>query len=220
MRSVVAFVFVFVAAVAAPAGATHASLRLDPVVLADVAGTLSAASVAAPLPVLDLVRAQVSHASSSGARNLPPQLTGVGLGLQVGSPTAITLKFGGLQQNGFVVGVGSAVAYDGFFAPNLSVHVDYLFHVATLVRNADVAVTAYVGPGLWFALGAWGYGFGGSRSFLVPFPLGVGVRVPLGLSMAFNAAPVEVYLELDPALFVFPPANFGVGASLGFRYHF
>jgi uncharacterized membrane protein YeiB len=164
--------------------------------------------------------AQTSHPAPAG-RTLPPQLSGVGLGLQVGSPTSLTLKIGGVQENGFVIGLGSGFAYSGVFAPNLSLHVDYLFHVATLVRNADVALTAYVGPGLWLALGSYGYGFGLHRGVYSVVPFGLGVRVPLGLSMSFTAAPkVEVYLELDPALFVFPPADFGVGASVGFRWHF
>jgi hypothetical protein len=222
MRSVARFVFVVPALAvcllsAAPASATAPSLRLEPALLGEVAQTLQQASAAVPLPVLDLLVAQTSHPAP---RNLPPKLTGVGLGLQVGSPTSVTLKIGGLQQNGFVIGLGSGFAYTGVFAPNLSVHVDYLFHVATLVHNADVALTAYVGPGLWLALGTYGYGFGLAKGAYSVFPFGVGVRMPLGLSLAFSAAPIEVYLELDPALFVFPPADFGVGASLGFRYHF
>lgn len=219
MRSVVAFAFV-VAVVAAPAGATGAKLELDPGLLTGVAATLQGASVAAPLPVLDLLAAETTHPSSTSPGNLPPQLTGVGLGLQVGSPTAITIKFGGLQQNGFVVGLGSGFAYYGVFAPNLSVHVDYLFHVATLVRNRDIAMTAYVGPGLWLALGSYGYGFGLYKGGYAVVPFGIGVRMPLGLSLGFSSAPIELYLELDPALFVFPRADFGTGASLGFRYHF
>ena len=49
---------------------------------------------------------------------------------------------------------------------------------------------------------------------------GLGVRVPLGLAMSFEAAPVEVYLELDPAIFVFPGVGGFLGASLGFRWFF
>lgn len=218
MRSVVAFAVVVVA-FAAPAGAHNAPLHLDTGLLAGVADTLHHQAAAAPLPVLDLLTAEVAHPSST-PRALPPQLTGVALGLQVGSPTAITIKFGGLQQNGFVVGLGSGFAYYGVFAPNLSIHVDYLFHFATLVRNADIALTAYIGPGLWLALGSYGYGFGLYKGGYSVVPFGIGVRMPLGLSLGFSSAPIELYLELDPALFLFPRADFGTGASLGFRYHF
>jgi hypothetical protein len=214
MRSVVAVFFAL--AVASPSSA--ADLRLDHRLLGETANTLSTAGAVAPLPVFD---ALIAEQGDGGGRNLPPQVSGVGLGLQVGSPTAVTIKIGGLQQNGFVIGIGAGFAYYGAFAPNLSVHVDYLFHVATLVRTGDVALTAYVGPGLWLALGTYGYGFGLYKAgYFGYFPFGVGVRVPLGLSLGFSAAPVEIYLELDPALFFFPPADFGVGASLGFRWHF
>ena len=214
MRSVVAVLFAL--AIAAPAGAS--SLAVDTALLGEAASTLSDAQAVAPLPLFDVL---VAQQGDGGARNLPPQLSGVGLGLQVGSPTAVTIKIGGLQQNGFVIGVGAGFAYYGPLAPNLSVHIDYLFHIATLVRTGDVALTAYVGPGLWLALGSYGYGFGLYRGgAFYAFPFGLGLRVPLGLSLGFTAAPIELYLELDPALFFFPPADFGVGASLGFRWHF
>lgn len=155
-----------------------------------------------------------------GGRNLPPQLSGVGLGLQVGSPTALTIKFGGVQETGFVLGIGAGFGYGRAFATSLSIHVDYLIHIATLVRQEQFALTAYVGPGLWLSMFGDGFGFGVYRPYFFNSFIGVGARVPLGLSLGFNNAPIEVYLELDPAVFVFPGLDFGVGASLGFRWHF
>ncbi|HEY1098076.1 MAG TPA: hypothetical protein VGF99_04070 [Myxococcota bacterium] len=164
--------------------------------------------------------------NGGGARNLPPQLNGIGLGLQVGAPTAITIKFAGLQANGFVVGVGAGFAYGrryyGYNAgfASLSIHADYLWHLATLVSNGDVALTFYAGVGLWLSLFGNGYGYGLVNPYYGNSYFGVGVRVPLGLSLGFSGAPVEVYLEADPAIFVFPGIDFGIGASLGFRWHF
>ena len=90
------------------------------------------------------------------------------------------------------------------------------------MRDSQLALTFYAGVGLWVAIGDNGYGFvsNGRPYFYGISSFGVGVRVPLGLSLSFAAAPVEIYLELDPALFVFPGVDFGVGASLGFRWHF
>ncbi len=158
--------------------------------------------------------------AGGGAKSLPPQLSGVGLGLQVGAPTSLTIKFAGVQENGIVVGVGAGFRYGGRFATSLSIHADYLIHVATLVRQSQIALTAYVGPGLWLSIFGDGYGFGIVQPYLFNSLFGLGVRMPLGLSMSFSGAPIEVYLELDPALFVFPGIDFGVGASLGFRWHF
>ena len=104
---------------------------------------------------------------------------------------------------------------------SLSLHADYLWHLATLTRNDQVGLTFYAGVGLWVSLFGSGYGVG----LVTPYGgyggyFGVGVRVPLGLSLALTQVPVEIYLELDPALFVFPGIDLGVGASLGFRWHF
>ena len=40
------------------------------------------------------------------------------------------------------------------------------------------------------------------------------------MNARFASAPVEVYLELDPALFVFPGVDLFIGAALGFRWFF
>jgi hypothetical protein len=86
----------------------------------------------------------------------------------------------------------------------------------------DVNVTAYVGPGLWLTLFTGGYGYGVPGNFYYSREtfLGLGVRFPIGVNARFSAAPVEVYLELDPALFVFPGVDLFVGAALGFRWFF
>jgi hypothetical protein len=225
MRCVVAFA---VLAVALPGRAE--TLTLDETLLQDVEATL-ARSVGLPEGALGGFQVQEGTApkkssggGGGGGRNLPPQLSGVGLGLQVGSPTAITIKFGGVQETGFVLGIGAGFRYGNAFANDvgLSIHADYLIHIATLVRAEQLALTAYLGPGLWLSLFNDGYYFG--NRFGGFFPgfgfFGLGVRLPIGLSMGFSAAPIEIYLELDPALFVFPSVGFGVGASLGFRWHF
>jgi hypothetical protein len=225
MRCVVAFA---VLAVALPGRAE--TLTLDETLLQDVEATL-ARSVGLPEGALGGFHVQEGTApkksgggGGGGGRNLPPQLSGVGLGLQVGSPTAVTIKFGGVQETGFVLGIGAGFGYGRFagdFVPSLSIHVDYLIHVATLVRQDQLALTAYIGPGLWLSMFGRGYGFGYGYYYANNFSfLGVGVRLPIGLSLGFSSAPIEIYLELDPALFVFPGIDFGVGASLGFRWHF
>ena len=70
-----------------------------------------------------------------------------------------------------------------------------------------------------FGDGRYGFYNGYVYGPLVPF--GVGVRGTLGLSMTFSKAPaVELYLELTPALFIFPAFDPGISWSLGFRYYF
>lgn len=146
-----------------------------------------------------------------------------GVGLQVGTPTSLTLKFPGAQAD-FVLGIGVGFGYESFGpgrVVGLSLHGDYLFTLAQLVNNGTVHLDAYVGPGLWLVLGDRGYGYFGYYPYAVGIEyIGLGVRMPLGLSMGFATAPLEIYLELDPALFVFPGVGGFLGASLGFRWYF
>jgi hypothetical protein len=171
----------------------------------------SLGSLAAATPMFSLAGAP---------KSLPPAVSGIGIGLQVGSPTALTIKFGGAQENGFVLGVGAGFGYARSFNSSLSIHGDYIMHLATLANTGQVALTFYAGVGVWLTLFGDGYGYFNSRYYYSSTYFGVGVRVPLGLSLTVAAAPIEIYLEADPALFVFPGIDFGVGASLGFRVHF
>ena len=97
-----AFLAVFVVATAA---------RADVEASNDVAGLDASAS----LPfVLSL-----PAAANAPPPALPPQLSGVGIGLQVGFPTALTLKLGQPQRDGFVFGLGAGFGYNRFL-PYLS----------------------------------------------------------------------------------------------------
>ena len=131
----------------------------------------------------------------------------------------MTLKLGAGDGAAIVLGLGTGYAFRGGFF-GLSLHGDYLITVATLIPAGAVDVTAYLGPGLWLTLFSGGYGYGVGYYYARSDVLGVGVRFPIGLNAKFAAAPVEVYLELDPALFVFPGIDIFIGASLGFRWFF
>jgi hypothetical protein len=157
---------------------------------------------------------------AAAPKSLPPAVSGIGIGLQVGAPTALTIKFGGAQENGFVLGVGAGFDYTRSFSSSLSIHGDYLMHLATLANTGQVALTFYAGIGVWVSLFGDGYSYAYFNRYSYNAGFGLGVRVPLGLSLTVAAAPIEIYLEADPALFVFPGVGFGVGASLGFRVHF
>jgi hypothetical protein len=174
--------------------------------------------------MMDLVRDLNASSSSSGAGNGPGVLSGVGVGLQVGTPTALTFKFGAGANTNIVLGIGLGFGYDGFAGRffGLSLHGDYLFTLVTLVNNGTIDLTAYVGPGLWLTLfnaSHYNY-FNGVVIATGEDLIGIGARLPLGLNLRFGAAPIEIYLELDPALFVFPYVGGFIGASLGFRWFF
>lgn len=215
----------------APLAARAEGLSVDTGLLAETAALLAdhtpaAQTLPATLELLESAAGQgkskgSSKSSTSSGSSGGNALSGMGIGLQVGTPTALTLKFASQGNTNIVLGIGAGIGYRGSIF-GLHLHGDYLFTVATLVNNPDINLSAYVGPGLWIALfnaNAYGFGFGyyyGGNYAL----FGFGARVPLGLNLRFAAAPIEVYLELDPMLLVFPGIDFGIGGSLGFRWFF
>jgi hypothetical protein len=201
---------------AAAGGARAEALALDQAVVEGALATLIDQQASTQALVLELPA--LAPAAAAGP---PPQLSGVGLGLQVGFPTSITLKIGAAQVDGLLFGLGAGFGYGRNFLPWLSLHGEYQLHLATLVRNGTLSLTGYFSPGLWLALfGNGRYGIYDGYLYAPGVPFGLGVRGTFGLSMLFAQAPVELYLELTPTLFVFPGLDPGLGWSLGFRYYF
>jgi hypothetical protein len=194
------------------------ALVLDEALMAEVASLLDSEGqeVVGTSPALPVLLD-----AGNELRVAAPQGRTFGIGLQLGAPTAVTIKFLLGANQGVVVGLGAGFGWYGGFGPGLSLHADYLFDVAQLVKNDTLALSFYIGPGLWLALFRSGYGFGVGYYYYGQGPglFGLGVRMPIGISMAFSAAPIELYLEADPALFVFPGVDFGLGGSIGFRFY-
>lgn len=145
----------------------------------------------------------------------------IGIGIQVGAPTALTAKIMLAPDQGIVAGLGAG--YGFFFAPTLSLHVDYVWHPMILTQSDAFALSWYVGGGAW--LGLWD---GNRRGYVVaPFytyvfvsPIALALRVPIGVSLAMKSIPLEFYGEAAPALGIFPGITFGLGFTLGARFYF
>jgi len=176
-------------------------------------GTASQANLGVPL-AFPLLRSGLPAASATSGT--------FGIGLQAGSPSALTLKFAGPHQTGVALGIGAGFGYGRGFGASLWLHADYLFHLGMLLNGDGFGLGVYAGPGVFATIFGSNYGFGyAGPPYLNDFDyVGFGIRVPVGLSLAFHALPLEVFLELDPALSLFPGLGFGVGASLGFRVYF
>lgn len=168
-------------------------------------------------------RASSSSSSYGGGGGVAPMGKTFGIGLQVGAPTAVTGKFMLTPESGLVVGLGAG--YGFFFDPALSVHVDYLYHPSVLFQNEGVKLSWFIGGGGWLGV------FQGHRSYrqFVVTPLTYGVygsplflaaRIPIGLDLALQSIPLELYLEGVPAINVFPVITFGIGVAAGARFYF
>lgn len=165
-------------------------------------------------------------AVDGAAIGVAPQGRQMAIGLQLGSPTAVTFKYMLTGDQAIAAGLGVAIH-------GLSLHVDYLWHPHVLATADPFKLSWYVGLGVWLGLSPWdafqtradvfytrsgyfGYGYW-------PFAYGgvsVAARVPIGLSLALNQLPLEFYIELDPSLLVFPAFGFGIGGTIGFRFYF
>ena len=147
-----------------------------------------------------------------------PEGRTVGIGVQLGFPSAITVEGVLSEHTSLVAGIG-AFGYR-FFNPALSFYLDHLWHPGILAHpGRDLVLSWYFGLGGWVSLYQSGnrfdgYSYGGDSN------VGLAVPVPLGLDLALGAVPLTFYAELVPALLVWPNVDVGLGASLGVRLFF
>ena len=158
------------------------------------------------------------HAGSAST----PQGRQIGVGIQLGFPTALTLKYMLKPDQGIVVGVGGFTGY-AYNVGAFALHVDYVYH-PMILANADSAgyvVTWYFGGGaelIYLGYAAPRPFLGYTGSFYAPFWLGA--RAPIGVNLALTQLPFEIYLEAAPSLLIFPPVAFGLGIGIGGRFYF
>ena len=82
---------------------------------------------------------------------------------------------------------------------------DYLTHNYRLIDVPEGKLPVYYGAGAAIALGS---------DFVA------GVRLPVGVNYLFQNAPYDVFIEVAPALLIFPSTEITVYGAIGVRYHF
>jgi len=124
-----------------------------------------------------------------------------GMGIIVGEPTGITLKYW----------TGDKAAFDGVLAWSFSkedkfhIHGDYLFHSLNAYTLDDLPFNLY-------------YGIGARIKFASETQFGI--RIPLGTTYTPTSAPLEVFCEVVPLMDLTPDTAFRFNAGLGVRYYF
>ena len=143
-----------------------------------------------------------------------------GLGIILGDPTGLSGKWYINSEHAidFAVGAGWFGGY------SLHIHADYLFHfLLTSHPVFDLPLYIGVGPTFAFWYGPdwyhrdrywWTDSYYGDRRF------GLGVRVPFGVSFQFNPVPLDLFIEIAPALGLLPGIGFFVEGGVGLRYWF
>lgn len=131
----------------------------------------------------------------------------VGLGLALGSPTGITAAVFVNDNANLDFLVGEGWHGDGWHDDELLLSADYDVHLVDLAKGPDARLDFYLGGGvnvwMWRSAGA-----------------DIGLEMPIGLSLNFERAPVELFVELVPTFVVTDYGWFDMGGSVGGRYYF
>jgi len=124
-----------------------------------------------------------------------------GLGIILGEPTGVSLKYWTSDRNAVDGGVAWAFGNDGRF----HLHADYLWHFDVHVADGE-RFLLYTGIGGRFAVG---------KGDAV-----VGARVPLGFLWEPRGAPIDVFAEVVPILDLAPATKFRGNGGIGVRFFF
>ncbi len=132
--------------------------------------------------------------------SLTAQDSGFGVGVIIGEPTGVSLKTWLSQKSAVDAGIAWSLTNDWFH-----IHADYLIHNFDLIDVSKGQLPFYFGFGAKM-------GIGNDFSF--------GARVPVGLAYLFDEAPLDVFVEVVPALQLISDIKFDMNGGIGIRYWF
>lgn len=135
----------------------------------------------------------------------PPR--GVGVGVVFGDPTGLSLAFRQNERNAVQAHFGFSVRRERFH-----LNVDYLQNLVILEspEMPGVSFPLYVGVGGRLQLGQ-------GRYYQEP---GLGIRIPLGLSILPRTVAIDPFIEVVPLVLLFPVMEAGVEGGAGVRFYF
>jgi hypothetical protein len=145
-----------------------------------------------------------------------------GLGLEMGAPTGLNGKYFLSDTGALDFGIGWIYRYY-YYGDGLHAYLNYLWHPVSLASTSalELPLTIGIGGRLW--------DFDYCRGTICGRGTAVGVRVPIGLSLDFNRAPLDIFFQLVPVVdFISNDyyrrfgerSHVGVDASFGIRYWF
>lgn len=141
-----------------------------------------------------------------------------GIGIALGSPTAITGKV--WLTNSTAMDIGLSYSSHDY----VLVYGDYLLHSTNLFGNTELSnrLSSYIGIGL--GIYSWDRDYyyedrpaGWRRK---DGDVGVYARIPLGLEWTPRDPPLGVFAELVPGVSVIPSVDAIINVALGIRYYF
>ena len=142
--------------------------------------------------------------ASAGTRTEEP----FGLGVIVGEPTGLSLKYW-LDKD---TAIDGAAAWSFSENDSFQLHGDYLIHNYDLLEADELPLYYGLGARLKFKDSD---GRGRNEDHAI-----FGIRFPLGITYLFDEVPFDVFAELVPVLDVAPDADVDLNAAIGFHFYF
>ncbi len=124
------------------------------------------------------------------------QEKGLGVGFSFGMPTGISLKAWLTRTTAIQGGIGWNQYHNTYFT------VEYLEHSLNAIRSTERFPLFYGG----------GVVLGNSNVF--------GVRGVFGIAWCSRSAPIDVFLQITPVLYLNPSSDFDIDGAIGVRYFF
>ena len=136
---------------------------------------------------------------------------GMGVGLIASHPTGLTLK----RWRSDTTAIDAAVEWETSDDDRLYFHASYLMHDFSLFKpeNTSARLPLYYGVGAYVDIKENRPGKENRDDVF-------GLRVPVGISMLFNSAPFEIFVELVPTLDLSPDMDLNFEAAFGGRFYF
>lgn len=148
------------------------------------------------------------------ASGINAQERGFGLGIIIGEPTGLSAKLWTSPRTALDFGLGWSLGgdriskYEGYYTgeSRIHFHMDYLWHSFDAIHSTE-RFPLY-------------YGVGGRINTGAGYKNSAAVRGVLGILWLPRRTPIDVFLELVPALQLVPSTGFGIDAGIGARYFF
>ena len=125
----------------------------------------------------------------------------VGVGIVVGDPTGLSMKFRLSRENALDTALAWSLSDDN----DLHVRADYIWHRYDVIEVKKGRLPLF-------------FGVGGRIEFRDVADDRVGIRFPVGLDYYFSGAPFDVFVELAPVLDVAPDTDFDIEGAIGGRF--